>query len=105
MLEPTLATGGLDQNPPHRFSRGGEEVATAVPALKVICVHQPQISFVDQGRGLERLARASPGQSLGGQTCATRHRPAAGSCSAAEGSPCSIAEMMRITSFIALIRH
>jgi hypothetical protein len=31
-------------------------VASAVPVLRSVAVHQPQVGFVDQGSGLECLA-------------------------------------------------
>src|SRR5262249_25084283 len=46
----------LDQDAPHRFGRGGEKVATAVPVLGLFDIHQAQIGLVNQGRGLKRLA-------------------------------------------------
>ena len=32
-------------------------MAAAVPLLDLLAIHQPQVGLVDQGRGLERLAR------------------------------------------------
>ena len=53
-----LAAGVFDENPPHRLGRRGKEVAAAVPVLRLrFASNQPQIRLVDQGRGLERLAR------------------------------------------------
>ena len=50
----------------HRLGRGGEEVAPAVPS-GVFGPHQPKIRFVNQRRGLERLARRFSGEFLRGQ--------------------------------------
>ena len=41
----------VNQNPPHELRRNGEEVGAVLPAHALV-VHQPQVSFVDQGRGL-----------------------------------------------------
>ena len=48
--------GLLDQNPPHRLGCSGEEMPTAVPVLSLFRIHEPEIGFMDQGRGLQRLA-------------------------------------------------
>jgi hypothetical protein len=58
---PALAAAILDQNAPHSFRGSGEEMAAAVPVLGLLDIHQPEVGFVDQGRGLERL----PGLLLG----------------------------------------
>ena len=58
--------GALDQDPPHRLGRRGEEVATAVPA-GILGTDQPQVSLMHQGRRLERLPGRFPGEPLGGQ--------------------------------------
>ena len=67
VLRALLAAGAVDQDPPHRLGRGGEEVAPAVPACSAARVHQPQVGLVDQGRGLEGLPGLLAGQPLGGQ--------------------------------------
>ena len=67
MLEPAFAAGSFDEDAAHGFRRGGEEMAAAVPVLGLFHVHQPQIGFMDQGRGLERLAGFFPGQFPRGQ--------------------------------------
>jgi len=53
------------ENPSHRFGGRGEEVATAVPMLRGFDIHQPQVSFVDQGCSLQGLPRSFLGQLLG----------------------------------------
>src|SRR5262249_26261511 len=40
---PVLAPGAFDQDAPHRFGRGGKEVAEAVPVLRSLDVYQPQV--------------------------------------------------------------
>ena len=67
VLDSTLATGVLDQNPPHRLGGDGEEVAAAVPRLANLGPDDAQIRFVNQHRGLERLPRTLPSQSLCGE--------------------------------------
>ena len=64
-----------------------------------LAVDQPQIRLVDQGRGLERLAGLLLGQPLGGQLAqlvVDQRQELLGGL----GSPCSMAERMRVTSFI-----
>jgi hypothetical protein len=57
---------------------------------------------MDQGRGLVRLAGLLPGEALSGQLAQlVVHQRR--SCSAAWGSPCSMAERMHVTSFIATV--
>ena len=88
----------VDQNPPHRFGRGGEEVAAAV---EVLVADQPQVRLVDQGGGVEGVPgvlRGHPrGRELPQLVVDERQQR-----SAAWRSPCSMAERMRVTSFIAL---
>src|SRR5262249_38523805 len=55
-LEPPPVAGAVDEDAPHGLGRGGEEVAAALPA-RVVRPHEPEIGLVDQGGGLERLAR------------------------------------------------
>jgi hypothetical protein len=57
----------VDQDAAHGLSRGGEEVPAAVPVLRLVYVHQPQVRLMDQGRGLERLPGLLPRQLLGCQ--------------------------------------
>src|SRR5262249_44470346 len=62
-----LATGVIDEDAAHGLRRGGEEVAATVPVLRSLDVHQPEVGFVNQGRGLERLARLLLRHPLGSQ--------------------------------------
>jgi hypothetical protein len=62
-----LAAGVLDENAPHGLGRGGEEVTKTVPVPRGLDVHQPEVGFVNQGCGLERLARLVLCQLLRGQ--------------------------------------
>jgi hypothetical protein len=62
-----LAAGLLDEDAAHGLSGGGEEVAAAVPGLRRFGVHQAQVRLVDQGGGLERLARLLLRHPLGRQ--------------------------------------
>src|SRR6516162_5367451 len=48
--------GGIDKDAAHRLRSGGEEVAAAVPMLRLLAFHQPQICLVNQGGCLERLS-------------------------------------------------
>ena len=62
-----LAAGVLDEDAAHGLGRRGEEVPPAVPVLRLLHVHQPQVGVVDQGRRLQRLARRFLRKALGGQ--------------------------------------
>ena len=63
-----LAAGVLHQDAAHGQRGGGEEVAAAVPTrLDADPRHQAQVRLVDQGRGVERLARFLVGQLVGRQ--------------------------------------
>lgn len=53
----SLFTSAIYKNAPHRLGRRGEEVAAAVPTLSVFDINESKVSFVHQGRGLQRLAR------------------------------------------------
>ena len=55
-LQPVPIAGMVDQDPPHRFRRGGEEVP---PAVELLVADQPQIGLVDQGGGVEGVAGLS----------------------------------------------
>ena len=55
-LNTPFVAGLFDQNPPHGLSGSCKEVPPAVPVLGLLNVHQPQVSLMDKGRRLERLA-------------------------------------------------
>src|SRR5262249_41315679 len=57
--------GIVDEDAAHGLGGGREEVTAAVPVLGLFDVHQPQVRLVDQGGGLEGLARLLLGQPLG----------------------------------------
>jgi hypothetical protein len=52
-------TGAINQNPPHCLRRRREKMAPAVPVLaaRFVPAHEPKVGFVDQGCGLEGVAR------------------------------------------------
>ena len=61
LLGPSAART-LDQDAPHRLRCGREEVAAAVEAGRVLApAEQAQVGLVDQGGGLDRLARSLAG--------------------------------------------
>ena len=62
-----LVPGPVDQDAPHGLGGRGEEVPAAVPVPGLLPAHQPEVGLVDQGGGLERLARLLLGQLLGRQ--------------------------------------
>ena len=66
-LGPALRRALLDEDAAHGLGRRGEEVAAAVPAPGRLVADQPEVGLVDQGRGLERLARLLLRQPLGGE--------------------------------------
>ena len=47
----------FDQNPPHRFGGGREEMHPVFPSLGLLGADQAEIRLVDESRGLERLPR------------------------------------------------
>src|SRR5262245_17864239 len=61
------AAGLVNQDAAHRFGGGGEEVAPAVPVPDLVRAHEPEVGFVDQGGGLQRLPRLLLGQLLGSE--------------------------------------
>jgi hypothetical protein len=62
-LERCAGSGALDQDPPHGLGRGSEEVSPAVPLLSLgVLADEPQVGFMDQGRGLEHLPGLFVGQ-------------------------------------------
>ena len=64
VLVAALAAGVLHEDAPHGLRGCGEEVAAAIPALRLIGVHESQVRFVDQGRGRQRLPRRFLGHLL-----------------------------------------
>jgi hypothetical protein len=42
-----LGAGALDQDAAHGLDGRGDKVATAVPVLALLAVHQTQVGFVD----------------------------------------------------------
>jgi hypothetical protein len=64
-LRAGLPASVLDQDAAHGLGRCGEKVPTAIPTLGRIPLDEPQVGFVDQGRGLERLTRLLLRQPLG----------------------------------------
>src|SRR5262249_5504651 len=52
-----FAASAVDEDAPHGLGCRGEEMAAAVPLLSLLRVYQPQVRFMDQGRGLQGLTR------------------------------------------------
>ena len=61
-LQAIAVTGMVDQDATHRFRGGGEEVTAAVGSQ---VLHEPQVRFVDERRGLVRLTRPLGGPPRG----------------------------------------
>lgn len=57
-----LAPDVFHKNPPHRLSGCAKEMATTVPMLGLVDIHQPNVRVVHQRRRLQRLAWLLPGQ-------------------------------------------
>ena len=55
VLDSIFTACGFDQNSPHGLSRGGEEVAAAVPVLRAGAIDQAQVGFMHQRGGLQSL--------------------------------------------------
>src|SRR5207244_3579183 len=62
-----LPPGGLDEDAAHGLSRGGEEVAAALPPRGVRRADQPHVGFVDEGGGVKRVAGGLVGHAGGGE--------------------------------------
>jgi hypothetical protein len=62
-----LPSSLIDQDAPHGFRGGGEEVAAVVPASSVGRPDQPQISLVDEGGCVQSVARRLVGHPDGRQ--------------------------------------
>ncbi len=59
MFDASLAAGRLDENAAHRFGGGAEKVSPSFPFRRGgVLPHQSQVRLVDEGRGLQRLARS-----------------------------------------------
>lgn len=61
-----LSSGALDEDAAHGLGGGREEMLAAVPALWLMS-DEPEIGFVNQSRGLQRLSGLFVGQLLCGQ--------------------------------------
>ena len=64
---PPLAAGALDKNAAHGLRRGSEEVAPAVPPVRLAPADEPQIGLVDQGGRLQGVAGLFVREPGGGQ--------------------------------------
>jgi len=80
--------------PPRQRQKSGRGCSSA----DLVHVHQPEIGLVHQGRGLERLPGLLVSQPSRRQLAAAP-RTSAATVLAACGSPCSMADRMRVTSF------
>jgi hypothetical protein len=66
-LEPLPVSGSVEDDSPHGLGGRGVEVASTVPVAAGVRTDEPEISLVDQGRGLERLTGVFEGQPTRGQ--------------------------------------
>jgi len=67
VLDGLLAAGVVDEDVPHGLGTGGVEVVAALPGALDIPADEAEVGIVDEGGGLERLARRLVGQALGGE--------------------------------------
>jgi hypothetical protein len=67
VLDGLLAAGVVDEDVPHGFGTGGVEVVSALPGALDRPADEAEVGLVDQGGGLERLARRLVGQAVGGE--------------------------------------
>ena len=67
VFETGFAAGRLDENAAHGFGGGGEEVAAAVPGLRIAAVDEADVGFVDEGGSGKCLAGFFFAQSRGGE--------------------------------------
>jgi hypothetical protein len=52
-----LVAGMIDENSPHGFGRGGEEVSAVLPTPAIGGPDEPQVSLVNQSSCIERVFR------------------------------------------------
>ena len=62
MLVTSFAASIFNENAAHGLGGSREEVTAAVPVLVCTTAYQPQISLVNEGRGIQRLTRLFLGQ-------------------------------------------
>jgi hypothetical protein len=66
MAKGPFAAGAVNENTAHGFG-GGSEKVSAILKLRLTCIaHQPQPGFVDQGGGLQGVARRFVGHLMRG---------------------------------------
>jgi hypothetical protein len=59
--------GAFHQDSPPCLGRGGKKMASAVPVLRLLHVHESDVGFVNQSGGLQSLAGLLLGHPLGRQ--------------------------------------
>ena len=104
VLQPFLAASIFDQDPPHGLGGRSEEMSAAVPMLRLAIVvqrpaKQSQVGFMNQSRGVERLARLFVGHFVPASRRSSAYTNDS-NCSAACGSPCSTALRITVNSLI-----
>ena len=57
MNDPLLMTSTFNQDSPHGGGGGSEKMAAVIPLSDIIRPDQSQVSFMHQGRGIQRLVR------------------------------------------------
>jgi hypothetical protein len=67
MLDALLATRLLHEDASHGLGRGSEEMAAMCPSLLLFHIHQANIRFVDERRGLQGMTRRFVRQHVGCQ--------------------------------------
>ena len=68
MFEPLLSACRLDENPPHGLRRRAEEMRAIFKPRLFLGFKQSQPRFMNEGRGLQRMAGRFPGHFVRGET-------------------------------------
>jgi len=56
VLDSLLVARPIDENSPHRFGSGSEEMAATIPVLGLLLINQADVCLMHQCRGLKCLA-------------------------------------------------
>ena len=99
-----FAASLIDQDTAHGLGGGGKEMAAAVPLPRCVTLHQPQIRLMHQRRRLQRLPWFLL-RSFAAANSRNASYTSGNNSAAACGSPCSMEDRMRVTSFMGSAPH